>query len=283
MARVGAGGSNVRIAVDVSPDLPLADIDASALRAAIAELVNNAKEASGGAATITVTARTVDLALTDCGALLGSPRPGSFLELTVADDGPGMAPQHRAKLFRELFFSTKPRQRGLGLLIVYGIMQQFHGGMQVSTAGTTGFCVRLFLPIACVAGPPFRPGEPPNVLAVHPNPLCLETMRKILEARGSRVTVATTADAALNTALSPGNSFELVVIETALPQHSGFILARKVYDHAHQTAFLFVQAHSILNNLDEDALLKRFPILRGPLNVPMFVDGVMSALAGANP
>jgi len=270
----------LRFEIDAAADLPLADIEAAALRTILTELINNAREATTQETVVTITARSVALSGAHARALLGSPGAGEFIELTVSDTGPGMALEHRSKLFRELFLSTKPRHRGLGLLIVYGKMQRFHGGLElVAPPSGRGFAVRLLLPVAGVSGPPFRSGDSPKVLAVHPNPLCLETMRRILEARGSRVTIATSADAALNTVMTPGNVFELIVTETALPNRSGFSLARKVRDYASDTAFLFVQAQSVMNNLDEDAALKRFPILRGPIDVRIFVDGVQSALA----
>lgn len=76
-------------------------------------------------------------------------RRGSLLELLVRDDGPGVAPEHVARLF-EPFFTTKPSGTGLGLATAARIAEAHGGVLELVPGGGLGpggrggcFCVRL--------------------------------------------------------------------------------------------------------------------------------------------
>src|SRR5262249_21668086 len=85
---------------------------------------------SAGPGVVTLSARLVELGEADCQELLGGAGPGPHLEVTVADTGGGLSPEARRRLFHEVFFSTKPRHRGLGLAQVYGLLQGCRGGLR---------------------------------------------------------------------------------------------------------------------------------------------------------
>ena len=72
---------------------------------------------------------------------------GTAVEVRVRDNGTGIAPEHRAKLFQP-FFTTKPTGEGtgLGLSISYDIVKQQHGGsidVESEAGAYTEFIVRL--------------------------------------------------------------------------------------------------------------------------------------------
>src|SRR5262249_21697790 len=141
-------------------------------------------------------ARIHEKADTDTGSILGAIPVGSHVELTVADNGPGIGAENREKLFRELFYSTKPRHRGLGLLVVYGILQRFGGGMHVADGKPSGTQVHLYFPIAT---PPRPVSERPtqHMLVVQADSLLRESLQRVLESSGYRVTATDSALTAL--------------------------------------------------------------------------------------
>lgn len=274
-----AGVFNLRWETDVPADLPLVDMDAGELQTVLTELVNNTREACNGQGTITFTARVTNVTEADCRDLLGAARPGPHVELTVTDDGPGIAPEERAKLGHELFYSTKPRQRGLGVLIVYGSMQRCHGGFRIGTPIDEGAVVQLYLPVAALPTAPPADVNAPPLLLVNANPTLFESMRKILEAHGYRITVATSAPAAMAAFTASRHSFALVVIEAVLPEASGFDLARRMLDHDPKANFLFLHTSSSFHGLGEEELVTRFPLLRWPLVPQTFLQSIQKALA----
>jgi len=75
-------------------------------------------------------------------------RRGEGVEITVSDEGPGVAPEHRARVF-EPFFSTKPdRPGGLGLAISRRIAEEAAGHLELETPPAGGARFLLTLPEA---------------------------------------------------------------------------------------------------------------------------------------
>ena len=141
-AQIGPGpGSLLTWEKNVPEDLPLLAIEATSLKTLLAELANNAHEAAKGHGAVTFTARAVDLTEADCRELVGNAQAGRFVEIAVEDDGPGFSNDALGKLFQEPFFSTKTRQRGLGLMMSYGILHRFHGGLTLTSRASNPIAV----------------------------------------------------------------------------------------------------------------------------------------------
>ncbi len=68
----------------------------------------------------------------------------NYIELTVADNGPGIAPEHQAQIF-DPFFTQRKGGVGLGLAVVRQIVQAHQGDIQVQTSvlGGAAFVIRL--------------------------------------------------------------------------------------------------------------------------------------------
>jgi two-component system nitrogen regulation sensor histidine kinase NtrY len=106
----------VRIDRRLAPDLPSLRIDADQMKRVLINLVDNAIEATDKKGTVVIA--------TEFDRLQGRAR------LSVSDDGPGIAPEDRDRLFVP-HFSTKKRGSGLGLAIVSRIVQEHHGAIRV--------------------------------------------------------------------------------------------------------------------------------------------------------
>jgi signal transduction histidine kinase len=77
---------------------------------------------------------------------------GAAAVVEVADNGSGIAPEHREKLFLP-FFTTKPTGTGLGMAIVKKIMDLHGGEIEIDSAPGRGTTVRLVIPQASLAEP----------------------------------------------------------------------------------------------------------------------------------
>ncbi len=128
---------NVKVEIQVDPQAPALRGDARALAEALGYLLTNSREALEGRADgrITVTARPAR-------GLNGEPQ----VEITVADNGPGIPPALRDRVFSP-FCTTKPRGLGLGLSIVKRTVTD-HGGRVHLETGSTGTGIALLLPAA---------------------------------------------------------------------------------------------------------------------------------------
>ncbi|HZZ81167.1 MAG TPA: ATP-binding protein [Gemmataceae bacterium] len=282
-ARLRALGMlGIRWQTTLPRDLPLVGIETGALQAALSEIIANARDATKDQGTILITARERDIAIDGSADLLGGIRPGRHVELAITDDGPGMPADLRARLFREIFFSTKPRHRGLGLLVVYGIMQRYRGGVAIEPGPDgKGTCVKLCLPVATTTGPALST-QAPHVLLMHPDAMISGSMRELLEARGCRVSVASTPQAALTACRAKGSDIVLVITDLLMPQLAGLDLARKVLEHHPSMSFIFLLAQSSFHGLREEDLFKRFELLRWPMEPATLMRAIQTALARAN-
>lgn len=143
---------NVSFKVDLPASLPSLAIDKEALRMVLDALLTNAREAlsapNAGLGVVTVSARAVELPAGACLEFLGNPQAGAFVEVTITDSGPGFSQDARGKLFRETFFTTKGRRRGMGLAAVYGILRVNRAGFRIASSPERGTTIQLFIPAA---------------------------------------------------------------------------------------------------------------------------------------
>ena len=133
-SRVESAG--VDLAWHVDDDVPPLSGDPVALRQMLVNLLVNAVDALPPFGTIRVSA-----SLDDGGA-------GRAVAIAVADDGPGIAPDHVARVF-EPFFTTKSPDRGtgLGLAIVQRVARAHRGTVAVESAPGAGTTMRVRLPL----------------------------------------------------------------------------------------------------------------------------------------
>lgn len=268
---------------DVPRELPLVALDVASLRTVLAELVENAREASRNQGVLRFTAREVELTLPECHDLLGAAAAGRYVELTVADDGPGFTPETRAKLFREFFYSSKPKKRGLGFLVIYGILQRSGGALRLEARPEgSGACVQLYLPIAPLGDAAPSSPEAPQVLLVQADPHLLESMRRVLEMAGHGVRAVDSAHAALDAYAAPRESSAVVILDAHAPAPLGLDLARRILSHDPKASFLFLQGSSSLHALAEEELLRRFPPHPWPTDPRRFLQAVETALTPAD-
>ncbi|MBK6999974.1 MAG: histidine kinase [Rhodoferax sp.] len=77
------------------------------------------------------------------------PGHGDDFCLRVSDTGCGMPPEVQARVFEPFFTTKAPKGSGLGLSVVYGIVQQLGGDITLSSRSSgpnTGTTFRIFLP-----------------------------------------------------------------------------------------------------------------------------------------
>ncbi|MGZ6076772.1 MAG: ATP-binding protein [Myxococcaceae bacterium] len=133
----------IALAVELGESLPSVEGDPEQLKQVLINLVQNAIQALGTApGTIRVRTRGPDR-FADLRA------SGEFVEIDVADDGPGIPPEQQPNIFVP-FFTTKQKGTGLGLAICQRIVKSHGGSISVQSKAGEGstFVVRLPAPVA---------------------------------------------------------------------------------------------------------------------------------------
>jgi PAS domain S-box-containing protein len=224
-------GPRVKVEIDVTDDLPAARADANQVEMAILNLAVNARDAMPEGGTLTISARSVLVEVSERSVVA----PGRYLRLSVADTGTGMD-EATLKRSIEPFFSTKGigRGTGLGLSMVHGLASQLGGGLAISSKPGLGTCVELYLPESDEAAQ--QPGraedsEAPSAagtaLLVDDEELVRASTADMLTELGYAVVEAGSAEEALrlvNSGLAP----DLVVTDHLMPGQSGSELAHEL-------------------------------------------------------
>ncbi len=125
-----AAAQGARITIDVGPGAETVEADADAVRQVLTNLIDNSLRYTGRDGTITVRSR----------------RDGRKVELSVADDGVGIASEHLPRIFERFYRADPSRSReeggtGLGLSIVKHLVEA-HGG-KVSAESEMGRGTRI--------------------------------------------------------------------------------------------------------------------------------------------
>jgi signal transduction histidine kinase len=139
------------IGSSIPADIGPVGLEVGPLGTVLGHVLENAVEACQPNGRVQIAARAVELDTAAAKGYLGFLKPGTYIELQVRDDGVGIKPENRPKLFAEPFFTTKVRHRGLGLAIVFRTLVAHGGGIRIEHhAPEPGTTVTLLLPPATV-------------------------------------------------------------------------------------------------------------------------------------
>src|SRR6266436_4902704 len=224
-------GVTVEMQTNLDPLVPeLVGIE-SELREALTNLILNAVDALPQGGKIEVRTRAVSLAPFSA----NHHRTPTHVVLEVSDTGSGMDEQTR-KHCLEPFFSTKGRRgTGLGLAMVYGVIERHEGKIEIESEPGHGTIMRLVLPIRkagtdrdIAAGEVTAP-TPLQILCIDDEPMLHELLKHILESDGHQVKVTDSGQAGLEAfraAHGRGKPFDIVITDLGMPYLDGRQVAK---------------------------------------------------------
>jgi two-component system cell cycle sensor histidine kinase/response regulator CckA len=226
------------ILVNMEPAASLRPIsgDGTQLQQIMMNLAVNARDAMPDGGVLTIRTANVDLDPLSAGRV-GLPE-GRYVSLTVADTGIGMNAETKAHIF-EPFFTTKERGQGtgLGLAVVYGIVQNLGGAIVVESDLRHGTIFTVLLPESEVKAEA-RPEERlPRVvdLAGHETVLVVEDdnrvreyTARVLRKSGYEVIEASNPAQALALSKQDTEHLDALVTDIVMPGIDGFELAERL-------------------------------------------------------
>jgi PAS domain S-box-containing protein len=209
---------------------------------------------------------------------------GEYIVLAVSDCGSGMTPEVRARVF-DPFFTTKEvgKGTGLGMAMIYGLVKQHNGYIDLESEPGEGTTVRLFFP--AIVAPEERGsaeleaptlGGQERILVVDDEEGVRRSAIRALSRYGYSVEEAWDADSALARVSNGGPPIDLIVTDVVMPGKSGLELYQDL--RARNKPVLLMSGHTAG---DFDALVKAHPgtrILHKPWSVTDLVRAVRSAL-----
>jgi len=274
----------IEIQTSVAPGLPVIQADPSGLEQVLVNLATNARDAmpEGGVLRIQAELRLMEQAESD---RIDWGRPGPYVCLTVSDTGVGMDAAVLSRVF-DPFFTTKPvgAGTGLGMSIVYGMVQQHGGFVRVDSAPGQGTRVEMRFLAAEPAVPADEPDEAAEVrggtetiLLVEDNEAVRSAARRILERRGYRVLSATTGEDALQLFEVHRTEVALILADVVMPRMGGFELVRTLRRKGEAPKFLLTSGYT---QRAGDAAALEVPLLAKPWNPVVLARRVREVLDG---
>ena len=263
--------------------------DAGAVEQILVNLTTNARDAmpDGGTLVISVHRTYVfDIPEHTEGA-----RPGSYVCLTVSDSGQGLDVETQARMF-EPFFTTKSPDRGtgLGLAMVYGLVRQHDGFVQVTSAPGEGTSVRVFFPATRGEAParrtsPTHLGTQPSggglVLVAEDEEEVRSASRRALERLGYEVVTAEDGESALALYRERAADIRLVLSDVVMPRRNGPSLFRAIRGMGGDVPVLFASGYPARDLEAAATLPPDVPLLRKPWTVEELAQAVRGAIEGA--
>jgi len=221
-------GEHVDVAIRLADQLPLIFADPAQIQQVVMNLAVNARDAMPGGGHLLIATRELEL---DEQAARNHPwaRPGRYVQLIVGDTGTGMDSELQQRIF-EPFFTTKERGKGtgLGLSVVYGIIKQHEGFVQVDSAANRGTTFTIFLPVPEVALGVVVPDLSPLVRGGNETILVAEDEESlrylastVLERLGYTVILAEDGLEAVNLFRANQSRIDLVILDLVMPRLSG--------------------------------------------------------------
>ncbi len=225
---------DIELVIVQGESLGRARTDRGQIEQVILNLALNARDAMPGGGRLTIETSNVELA-GEHALIHPEVMPGSYVTLTVSDNGCGISREAQARIF-EPFFTTKEKGKGtgLGLSTVYGIVRQSEGYIFVSSEPGQGAGFRIYLPrVKEQSDVPFPPekgaGASPRgsetILLVEDEEAVRLLVKNILEGLGYKILVATCGDEALALCKQHTAPIPLLLTDLVMPGMSGRELA----------------------------------------------------------
>jgi two-component system NtrC family sensor kinase len=241
--------SLVTVTSNLEQELWLAIGDRVQLEVALLNLAGNARDAMPLGGNLTITTRNITVGSGEVPGL----NAGEFVRISVADTGEGMSTEALARAF-EPFFTTKAvgKGTGLGLSQVYGFAQQLGGTAGIKSTEGEGTTVTVWLPRAHAGSAdielPRLPDAIPartmlRILLVDDDQAVRTLTMEMLTDLGHDVVAAENGPAAL-AQLSAKSSFDLLLVDFAMPAMNGAEVAAEARRIRPQLPVLFITGYA---------------------------------------
>ncbi len=218
---------------------------------------------------------------------------GTYMMLSVHDTGTGMDRATIGHVY-EPFFSTKQSGKGtgLGLTIVYSIVQQHNGFVDIESEVNKGTTFKIFIPtsrerdqeISVAPESPRKPttSEKGSLLVAEDDESVRKFLQRLLTRRGYSVLLAQDGDEAISIYRDNRNSIDMLILDLILPRKNGREVYRYVRADRSDMRALFISGHTDDIITAAGIFDENLQFLSKPLDAETFLTAVRTNLAALN-
>ncbi len=250
--------------------------DESQFEQVIVNLVINARDAMSLGGKLTIDVSNIDI---DEHSLVINPdlRPGQYVRISISDTGSGMDSDTQARIF-EPFYSTKISDKGsgLGLAMVYGIIKQSKGVIEVSSEPGVGTTFDVFLPRVEGEHTPHKKEQPiqntgsskgEGILLVEDDEILRNVIQRHLSRKGYEVVSAESAEEAMELFKGSSIQFQLLLTDIVLPGINGVDLASLLEEDGFNGQILYITGYARNDILPVDIEKLDIELLEKPFSL----------------
>jgi signal transduction histidine kinase/ActR/RegA family two-component response regulator len=281
--------SHVEVLVDADHTVHPINTDPAVLEQILLNLATNSRDAMPEGGTLRL---SIDLVRMDQRHVsrLGWGRPGPYIALQLRDSGSGMEQAVRERIF-EPFFTTKPpgQGTGLGMAMVYGLMKQHGGFIEVTSTLGVGTTVTLYFPPALEQPGPridltiSAPAGSETILLVEDEAALRRSATRILERKGYRVLTAGDGEEALHTFRMNQDRVALILSDVVMPRLSGPGLYSALRREGVQVPFLFMSGYTERDGSTGLQMPQGVPLLTKPWDAGDLLHSIQDLLSHRAP
>lgn len=266
-------GEDIELAWLPAANLWPIKMDRSQIDQIMANLCVNARDAISGVGKITIRTQKSDLDPAFCARHAGC-KPGQYVLLEFTDDGCGMDEETLKHVF-EPFFTTKEMGKGtgLGLSMIYGIVKQNDGYIDVRSRPNGGTTFRIFLPrtqdrpAAAELPTEAVPAGTETVLLVEDEPAVLRLAQALLERIGYTVLAFDSPAKAIEAAERHDSPIHLLITDVVMPEMNGQQLKARIETLLPEIKVLFMSGHTTGAIAHRGVLPENVEILQKPFSI----------------
>jgi PAS domain S-box-containing protein len=268
-------GEDIELETVFGQKAVMVSADSGQLEQVFMNLATNARDAMPKGGALTIKTDTLKLDETVMHAH-GYGEPGAYALVSVTDTGMGMDAETQKRIF-EPFFTTKElgKGTGLGLSMVYGIIKQHNGYINVYSEPGRGTTFKIYLPALRVAAAEKQPSERAHpkelprgtetVLVAEDDDALRKLCRIVLEEYGYRVIDAEDGEEAVNKFREHQDAVQLAIFDIIMPKKSG----RETYEEISKIRpgmkVIFMSGYTADKILTERVLEERMELILKPI------------------
>lgn len=287
LMRFGIPG-NISIEKAVDPNCPLIIADSTQIHQVIMNLISNSIHAidnKGGVIKISLIPEKIGRFDSDAGI-----KPGNYICLSVSDTGAGMSTEAINHIF-EPFYTTKGNGKGtgMGLSVVYGIINDMDGGIKVYSRPGKGSEFKIYFPSPLgkhINAPSYKvavddktgTGEHINVLFVDDEDIILKVAKSMLDRLGCHTVAMPDPLEALAHFKKEPFTYNLVITDMYMPHMTGDCLAENIREIRPDIPIFFCTGFSNDITLDMMVRLGISSVLSKPLSIKEISDKLKETL-----
>jgi PAS domain S-box-containing protein len=271
-------GENIELKTNLTKDLKGISADITALEQILTNLCFNARDAMPRGGTLIIQTKNVFLDEMAC-ATNPAARPGPNVLLTVTDTGVGIDEEILEHIF-DPFFTTKEvgRGSGLGLAMVFGLVKQLNGFIEVQSQADLGSIFKLYFPAATGQEDRAPGGESSQailgggetILLIEDDKIVRTLVQRVLENVGYHVVTAPNGETAFELIQAAQEKVDLIITDVIMPKMGGAELYESVkkLSLSPEPKFIFISGH-MTDDIDQqfgDDLVQQIEFVKKPFS-----------------